>query len=133
MSLRSVKFSLLTGVFTVGILLGGFGIFSNICPSVTSFVPVAHASSEETAAKEEPLEIQVARIQASGWKYVAAGLCVAICGLGTAIAQSRIGAAGAGVIAEKPEAAAMCIVLLAIPETIVILGFVVAAMLVVMK
>jgi V/A-type H+-transporting ATPase subunit K len=43
------------------------------------------------------------------------------------MAQGRIGSAGAGVIAEKPELAGMIILLLAIPETMVILGFAVAA------
>jgi V/A-type H+-transporting ATPase subunit K len=42
------------------------------------------------------------------------------------MAQSRIGAAGAGTIAEKPETAGSIILLVAIPETMVILGFVVA-------
>ena len=52
--------------------------------------------------------------------------------IGTAWAQSRIGPAGAGAIAEKPETSGVIIVLEAIPETLVILGFVVAAMIVIM-
>jgi V/A-type H+-transporting ATPase subunit K len=48
--------------------------------------------------------------------------------LATGWAQSRIGAAGAGTIAEKPELTGTVIILLAIPETMVILGFVVATM-----
>lgn len=56
-----------------------------------------------------------------------AGLAIGLGAYGTGIAQSKIGAAGAGVIAEKPELAGLMIVLLAIPETIVILGFVIAA------
>jgi len=51
---------------------------------------------------------------------------------GTGWAQSRIGAAGAGAIAEKPETAGTIIVLEAIPETLVILGFVVASMIILM-
>jgi len=43
--------------------------------------------------------------------------------LGTGLAQGRIGAAGAGAIAEKPELTGTMIVLLAIPETMIILGF----------
>jgi len=136
LTLSKVKFSLVVSLFTISMLLGGFGLFSNMSSSVVSFVPAAQASgaeaAEETEAKDSPVAVQVAKVQASGVKYAAAGLCVAICGFATAFAQSKIGAAGAGVIAERPEAAAMCIVLLAIPETIVILGFVVAAMLIVM-
>ena len=52
--------------------------------------------------------------------------------LGTGYAQSKIGAAGAGTIAEKPETFGLMVVLVAIPETMVILGFVVAAMLMIM-
>jgi V/A-type H+/Na+-transporting ATPase subunit K len=56
----------------------------------------------------------------------AAAIAVGLCAIGTGLAQSRIGAAGAGTIAEKPESAGTIILLLAIPETMVILGFVVA-------
>jgi V/A-type H+/Na+-transporting ATPase subunit K len=60
-----------------------------------------------------------------GLRYLAAAVAVGLGGLGTALAQSRIGAAGAGVIAEKPELTGRMLILVAIPETIVILGFVV--------
>jgi V/A-type H+-transporting ATPase subunit K len=43
-------------------------------------------------------------------------------------AQSKIGAAGAGSLAEKPELTGTIVILVAIPETMVILGFVVATM-----
>jgi len=58
----------------------------------------------------------------------AAALAIGLPALATAWAQSRIGAAGAGSLAEKPELSATIIILLAIPETMVILGFVIAAM-----
>lgn len=64
------------------------------------------------------------------WKPVAAAVAIVGTAFATAMAQMRIGGAGAGAIAERPETAAMFIVLVAIPETIVILGFVVAAMLI---
>jgi V/A-type H+-transporting ATPase subunit K len=57
---------------------------------------------------------------------IAAALAVGIPALATAWAQSRIGAAGAGSMAEKPELAGIVIILVAIPETMVLLGFVVA-------
>jgi len=60
--------------------------------------------------------------------YLAAALAVGIPALATAWAQSRIGAAGSATIAEKPEMSATVIILVAIPETMVILGFVVAVM-----
>ena len=58
----------------------------------------------------------------------AAALAIGICAIATAWAQSRIGSAGAGTLAEKPELSGTIIILLAIPETIVILGFVIATM-----
>ncbi len=60
--------------------------------------------------------------------YLSAALAVGLPALATAWAQSKIGAAGAGTLAEKPELAGTIIILVAIPETMVILGFVVAAM-----
>jgi len=61
---------------------------------------------------------------------LSAALCVAITGLATAWAQSRVGSAGAGAVAEKPEVSGTIIILMAIPETMVILGFVVAIMII---
>ena len=77
------------------------------------------------ATEEEPKANPYGHI-----KVLAAALAVGLCAWATGYAQSRIGAAGMGAMAEKPELAPMCIVLLALPETIVILGFVVAAMIV---
>ena len=62
----------------------------------------------------------------------AAALAIGLSALATGWAQSRIGAAGAGTLAEKPELTATVIIMLAIPETMVILGFVVAAMILLM-
>lgn len=66
---------------------------------------------------------------AIGLISVAAALAVGLCALATAFAQSRIGAAGCGTLAEKPELSGTVILLVAIPETMVILGFVVAVVL----
>jgi V/A-type H+/Na+-transporting ATPase subunit K len=62
-----------------------------------------------------------------GLLAIGAGLAVGLAALGTGMAQGKIGAAGAGAIAEKPELVGAMIVLLAIPETMIILGFAVAA------
>ncbi|ABC80972.1 H+transporting two-sector ATPase C subunit [Anaeromyxobacter sp. K] len=59
---------------------------------------------------------------------LAAALAVGVTALATAWVQSRIGSAGAGALAEKPEVRGAVIVMLAIPETLVILGFVVAVL-----
>ncbi|HEY6110554.1 MAG TPA: hypothetical protein VIV56_16750 [Gemmatimonadales bacterium] len=62
---------------------------------------------------------------------LAAALAVAIPALATAWAQSRIGPAIAAAMAEKPELSTTAILLVAIPETMVILGFVVAVVILV--
>jgi V/A-type H+-transporting ATPase subunit K len=62
---------------------------------------------------------------------LAAALAVAIPALATAWAQSRIGPAIAASMAEKPELSTTAILMVAIPETMVILGFVVAVVILV--
>ncbi|WP_028651515.1 ATPase [Nocardioides halotolerans] len=59
-----------------------------------------------------------------------AGLAVGLSALATGYAQARIGAAAMGAVAEKPELIGRAILLVAIPETLVILGFAVAAMII---
>jgi len=66
---------------------------------------------------------------AAGMTALAAAAAVGLCALATGNAQSRIGAAGCGTLAEKPELSGTVILLVAIPETMVILGFVVAVVL----
>jgi V/A-type H+-transporting ATPase subunit K len=61
----------------------------------------------------------------------AAALAVAIPALATAWAQSRIGPAISASMAEKPELSTTAVLLVAIPETMVILGFVVAVVILV--
>ena len=56
----------------------------------------------------------------------AGALAISLPALATAWAQSKIGAAGVASLVEKPELAGSVIIMLAIPETMTILGFVVA-------
>ena len=62
----------------------------------------------------------------AGLLGLAAAMAVGLGAIGTAWAQSRIGAAAAGAIAERPEMGGLMLVFLALPETMVILGFLVA-------
>lgn len=64
---------------------------------------------------------------------LAAALAIGLSAIATAWAQSRIGAAGAGTLSERPELSGTIIILIAIPETMVILGFVVSTMILFMK
>ena len=60
---------------------------------------------------------------------IGAGLAVGIAGIGTGLAQSGVGAGGTGAIAEKPELFGQVLILFAIPETIVLFGFVIGILL----
>lgn len=87
------------------------------------FAPVALAQEHaEGAAQEVSLG---GGIRAAGLA-IGAGLAILGGALGTARAQAAIGAGGTGAIAEKPELFANVLVLVAIPETIVVFGFVIA-------
>ena len=63
------------------------------------------------------------------WIAISAALVMGLSAMATAWAQSKIGTAGAASLAEKPEMSATVIIMIAIPETRTILGFVVAMML----
>ncbi len=63
-------------------------------------------------------------------KAIGAGIAMAVSALAAGYAQAKIGSAGAGTLAERPEAAVWVIVLQALPEFIVLLGFVAALLIV---
>jgi V/A-type H+-transporting ATPase subunit K len=60
---------------------------------------------------------------------VAAGIAIAGGLIGTGVAQSGIGAAGMGIIAEKREKFGQVLVFFVIPETLWIIGFVLGILL----
>jgi V/A-type H+-transporting ATPase subunit K len=61
-------------------------------------------------------------------KAASAAVAMSVSAMSAGYAQARIGAAGAGTLAERPEAGTNIIVLQALPEIIVLLGFVIAFM-----
>lgn len=62
------------------------------------------------------------------WISVAAAFAIAGTALSTAWAQSKIGSSTAAALAEKPELRTTAVLMIAIPETMVVLGFVVAVL-----
>lgn len=62
------------------------------------------------------------------WMPIAAALAIAATALATGWAQSKIGASIAASLAEKPELRTTAILMIAIPETMVVLGFVVSVL-----
>ncbi|HUV61198.1 MAG TPA: ATPase [Thermoplasmata archaeon] len=61
-----------------------------------------------------------------GLAMIGAGIAIGVAGLGTGVAQGQVGAAAVGATAEDPKMFGKGMILMVLPETIVILGFVVA-------
>ncbi len=62
-------------------------------------------------------------------KNIASALAIGLSGIATAMAQSRIGAAAVGGIVENLHSFGLIVVIMALPELIVILGFSIAFLL----
>ena len=120
--------SLICTLLVMGVAVLGPGLFLSKSFSTPGIAQAAESTAEATKVEAEEEEAKKDDSSTAAIKALAAAIAVGACAFATGFAQSRIGAAAMGTIAEKPEAAPMCIVLLAIPETLVILGFVVGAM-----
>ncbi len=62
----------------------------------------------------------------TGLALVGAGIAIGVAGLGTGVAQGQVGAAAVGATAEDPKMFVRGMIFMVLPETIVILGFVIA-------
>jgi len=96
--------------------------------NVWETVPVLAAESNETATSREDISVGEA-LRVAGLA-LAAAITMAVAGFATAKAQSAVGSGGTGALAEKPELFTNILVLFALPETIVVLGFVIAFLLI---
>ena len=86
-----------------------------------------HASAAENGPAEDASEVEKSAWWTSrGYMAVGAGLAIGLAGVGTGIAQSHIGAAAVGAVAEDQKNMVNGLIFVAIPETVVILGFVIA-------
>lgn len=75
------------------------------------------------AQEEAPPAASPGMSLGTGLVALAAALAVGLGALGTAWAQARIGSAAAGALAERPEIFGSLLIFLALPETMIILGF----------
>lgn len=89
---------------------------------VTVLMPAAAFAAEAAPA--------VGEWQSYVAKALAAGFAMSVSALAAGYAQAKIGSAGAGTLAERPEASVWVIVLQALPEIIVLLGFVASILIV---
>ena len=90
---------------------------------INSFIPVGKSinhGEEVKSSKKGGDHMEL------GLMAIGAGLAIGLAAIATAIAQAKIGAAGIGALIEKPELLGRILILLVIPETLVILGFVIA-------
>ena len=85
-------------------------------------VAIAAESVPAVAPAVDPM-VDVAR-------FIGAAIAMGLSALGAAFAQGKIGSAAAGTLAENPDVAAMLLVLQALPEVIVLLGFVSALLII---
>ena len=69
---------------------------------------------------------EVGRGIGDGLIALGAGLAIGIGAIGVGLAQAAIGSAGAGTLAERPEAFGQILIYLVIPETLIIFAFVIA-------
>ena len=65
-------------------------------------------------------------LTAESMKLFAAALAIGLGAIGTALAQGPIGSSAAGMLAERPENFGLALILVAIPETILVLSFVIS-------
>ena len=81
---------------------------------------------EATQADDNQNTVSAAEKTSYGYMAIGAGLAIGLAGIGTGIAQSHTGAAAVGAVAEDRGNFANSLIFIAIPETVVILGFVIA-------
>jgi V/A-type H+-transporting ATPase subunit K len=102
----------------VRLLFGSAFLATWLVPAI-AFAEEAAETTADTGAWQVP-----------AIKALAAGLAMGLSALGAGYAQAKIGSAGAGTLAERPEVSIWVITLQALPEVIVLLGFVSSIMLV---
>ncbi len=102
-----------------------------LCAAAAGFLVVLGpelALAAEAATEGAPEVAQAWQVGVG--KAMGAALTMSVSAWAAAYAQSKIGAAGAGTLAERPEVATTLIVLQALPEIIALLGFAIAFMII---
>ncbi|MAK78123.1 MAG: F0F1 ATP synthase subunit C [Euryarchaeota archaeon] len=83
---------------------------------VTLVTLIAQGAAAEDAADNASTE--------AAWGKIAAGIALAGAALGTGLSQGQIGAAAVGMVAEDGKKFVTGLIFTALPETIVLFGFV---------
>ena len=85
---------------------------------------------ETSQADDNTNTVAAAKWSAKGYIAIGAGLAVGLAGIGTGLAQSNIGSAAIGAVAEDDKNFTNGLIFVAIPETVVIFGLVISALLI---
>jgi V/A-type H+/Na+-transporting ATPase subunit K len=96
----------------------------NITKKFAQYVPALTALTVASTAFAQEAAGTAANPSDAGLKAIGAGLALGLGAVGTGLAQGPIGAAAAGVTAERPEKFGQMAIWFFIPETLVIFGFV---------
>ncbi len=99
-------------------------------PAVSAVDDTTTTDGEATLADDNINTVEAAKWSAKGYIAIGAGLAVGLAGIGTGIAQSNIGSAAVGAVAEDDKNFTNGLIFTAIPETVVIFGLVISALLI---
>ena len=94
--------------------------------AVMTLLVLPPASATEHPYETDEATVAAAKETSRGYMAIGAGLAIGLAGIGTGVAQSHTGAAAVGAVAEDRGNFANSLIFIAIPETVVILGFVIA-------
>ena len=99
-------------------------------PAVSAAEESTTTDGESSQADDNINTVEAAKWNAKGYIAIGAGLAVGLAGIGTGIAQSNIGSAAIGAVAEDDKNFTNGLIFVAIPETVVIFGLVISALLI---
>ncbi|MFC4455504.1 V-type ATP synthase subunit K [Deinococcus sonorensis] len=91
---------------------------------IAKYLPALAAATVASSAFAQDAAAATTGDNAAGLRAIGAGLALGLGAVGTGLAQGPIGAAAAGVTAERPEKFGQMAIWFFIPETLVIFGFV---------
>jgi len=111
------RFFIVGNLLLAALLFGGLYLWE---ARAQEAAPVSEEKKEEATKKVDLAAALVA---------LGAAIALGLGAVGTGLAQGRIGSAGIGAIAENPKMFAYALLFIAVPETLVIFGFVVAFLL----
>jgi V/A-type H+-transporting ATPase subunit K len=114
----------IVAALTIGILALFFSSQATAAPSTPSPQATAAPSTPSPQAKAAPPTPSPNAVLTKPLLAIAAAIAIAGGLIGTGNAQQGIGAAGMGIIAEKPEKFGQVLFFFVIPETLWIIGFV---------